>query len=86
MTAGIDEYVWCRSDDYVYMARGDGGDARLFDMRRDPAQQHDVVKSQPDMARRMHGQVLADAGGVLPDYRHLQDRTALAWWELYRFL
>lgn len=85
ITAGMDEYVWCRTDGYVYIARGDGSDARLFDMAGDPAQKHDIAAAQPDVTRQMHGRVLADAGGALPDYTQLHDRTALAWWELYRF-
>ncbi|MCL4509097.1 MAG: sulfatase [Chloroflexi bacterium] len=85
ITAGMDDYVWCRNDDYVYMSRNDGSDARLFDARQDPAQQRDVAAHHPEVMRDMFARVLADAGGVLPDYRHLQERTALAWWELYRF-
>jgi hypothetical protein len=81
----MDDYVWCRNDTYVYMARNDGSEARLFDVQSDPSQQHNIAALHPEVTAHMFACVLADAGGALPDYRALRERTALAWWELYRF-
>ena len=85
VTAGMDDFVWCRDESHVYFARNDGRDARLFDLCTDPEQQKNVASERPSVVQMMFERILSDAGGPLPDYRHLREQTAAEWWELYRF-
>lgn len=85
VTAGMDDSVWCRDESHVYFARNDGRDARLFDLGTDPEQQKNVASERPAVVQMMFERILSDAGGPLPDYRHLREQTGAEWWELYRF-
>ena len=68
-TLGYDEYVWTRDDRYVMVSRNDGAQARLYDLRADPAMNQDLAGEQPDLVKQMfEGYVLKDAGGPLPRY------------------
>jgi arylsulfatase A-like enzyme len=68
-TLGYDEYVWTRDESYVMVSRNDGADARLYDLRADPAMNEDLAGEQPDLVKQMfEGYVLKDAGGPLPRY------------------
>ena len=68
VTAAFNNYVWCRDERYVYMARNDGAEARLYDMEADPKQLEDIAAAKPEVCRQMFQHVLADAGGPLPNY------------------
>ncbi|CAN5759328.1 sulfatase [soil metagenome] len=68
-TAGYDDHVWTRDDNYVMIARNDGANARLYDMQEDPAQNKNIASANPDIVKRMYQEyVLKDAGGPLPRY------------------
>jgi arylsulfatase A-like enzyme len=68
-TLGYDKYVWTRDESYAMFAKNDGTQARLYDLRADPAMNRDLAGEQPDVVRRMfEGYVLEDAGGPLPKY------------------
>jgi arylsulfatase A-like enzyme len=68
-TLGYDEYVWTRDESYVMVSRNDGKEARLYDLRVDPAMNRDLAGEQPDVVKQMfEGYVLEDAGGPLPRY------------------
>ena len=44
------------------------GNFKLFDLRRDPGQFHNVAARHPDIVRALYGKVVARAGGRLPWY------------------
>jgi arylsulfatase A-like enzyme len=68
-TLGYDEYVWTRDESYVMVSRNDGKEARLYNLRVDPAMNRDLAPEQPDVVKQMfEGYVLEDAGGPLPRY------------------
>jgi arylsulfatase A-like enzyme len=68
-TLGYDEYVWTRDESYAMFGRNDGADARLYDLRSDPAMNQDIAGERPDLVRQMfEGYILKDAGGPLPRY------------------
>jgi arylsulfatase A-like enzyme len=68
-SASYHDRVWARDDRYVLMARNDGAEAKLFDLRSDPQMNRDVASANPEIVRRMYdGYVVADAGGPLPRY------------------
>jgi len=51
------------------VSRNDGKEARLYDLRVDPAMNRDLAGEQPDVVKQMfEGYVLEDAGGPLPRY------------------
>jgi arylsulfatase A-like enzyme len=68
-TLGYSEYVWTRDESYAMFGRNDGSEARLYDLRSDPAMDRDVAGERPDLVRQMfEGYVLKDADGPLPTY------------------
>jgi len=68
-TLGYSEFVWTRDESYAMFSRNDGTDARLYDLRADPAMNRDLAGEQPDVVKQMfEGYVLKDAGGPLPTY------------------
>jgi len=68
-TAGYHDHVWARDDRYAMFARYDGGEAKLFDLEKDPKMDKDIASANPDVAKRMFTDyVVEDAGGPLPHY------------------
>jgi arylsulfatase A-like enzyme len=69
ITAGYHDHVWARDDRYAILARNDGSEAKLFELKSDPQMNRDVAASNPGVARRLFDDyVLGDAGGPLPTY------------------
>ncbi len=62
-------YVWCRDEEYAYIANLDGKDARLYDLQEDPGQYNNIAEEKPEITEKMYKRVLADAGGDLPRYQ-----------------
>lgn len=81
VTAAFNNYVWCRDDRYVYIARNDGREAKLYDLQADPEERQDIAAAEPQVCREMFQRVLADAGGPLPNYPLLR-YLATEWYRL----
>ena len=58
-----DDAVRCptsfRDDEYLYVYGGDEAESALYHLPRDPEEQHNVIGRAPDVARRLHEQMLA---------------------------
>jgi arylsulfatase A-like enzyme len=68
---GYNDHAWARDEDYAMLAKNDGSNALLFDLRTDPNMDKDIAGSNQDVLNRMwNDYVLADAGGPLPTYRN----------------
>jgi arylsulfatase A-like enzyme len=68
-TLGYSDFVWTRDENHAMFSRNDGTDARLYDLKTDPAMDTDLAGERPDMVRQMFEEyVLKDAGGPLPRY------------------
>ena len=48
-----------RTADYLYIYGGDEWDSELYDLRTDPAESHNVIDANEDVARTLHGQYVA---------------------------
>jgi len=72
-------YVWCRDEEYAYIANLDGGDARLYDLREDPEQHENIAEEKTEICEKMYKRVLSDAGGALPHYQIR--RPGLPWYD-----
>ncbi|MBM4419193.1 MAG: sulfatase [Chloroflexi bacterium] len=82
VTCGFNDYVWCRDTSWVYIARNDGGDAKLYDIVSDPMHNVDVAGRHPRVVSDMRARVVADAGGeALPVYDQ-QSIMAREWYRL----
>ena len=69
VTSGYHDHAWAQDDDYALIARNDGSEAKLFDLRSDPGMEKDIASANPDVAKRMFDDyVIGDAGGPLPTY------------------
>lgn len=69
-TCGASVWVWCCDDKYVLFCRNTGDLPRLFDMKNDPEQCHNIALDKPEIVRRMFDLILADAQGgpILPNW------------------
>jgi arylsulfatase A-like enzyme len=68
VTCMYKNWGWIRNDRYVYIARPNGDEAQLYDIKGDPEQNHNLAGKNTDIQKEMHGLLLADAGGEIPDY------------------
>ncbi len=53
-TIGYHDHVSARDGDYVMVSLGNGRDARLHDLRKDPHMQEDIASKHPEIVRRMY--------------------------------
>ena len=51
-----------------YIARPDGSEAQLYDLKEDPDHDNNIAKKATDTANRMLERLLTDAGGKITDY------------------
>ena len=69
-TLGYHDHVFTRDDSYAMIARNDGTEVLLYDLRTDPSMNRDIARSNQEILNRMwNDYVLKDAGGPLPIYR-----------------
>jgi arylsulfatase A-like enzyme len=68
VTCMYKNWGWVRDDRYVYIARPDGSEAQLYDLKEDPEHNHNIAEKATDTAKRMLERLLADAGGKITDY------------------
>ena len=81
-TCGFNDYVWCRDRRWVYIARNDGQDVKLYDVVADPDHREDVAAQNQPVVDEMRRRVVADAGGEpLPKY-DAESIMARAWYDL----
>ena len=59
---------WVRNDHYVYIARPNGAEAQLYDLKTDPDHNHNIAEQNPEACKQMHELMLNDADGDMPDY------------------
>ena len=69
ITSVFGDYVWCRDEEYAYIANLDGDDARLYNVQEDPDQHTNITEENPETCQKMYKRVLADADGILPRYQ-----------------
>ncbi|MEJ7788282.1 MAG: sulfatase [Thermoleophilaceae bacterium] len=67
-TASYDDSVVAGDGRWFLIADNQGGRRQLFDTLRDPRERRDISGRKPDVARRLFGEVLDDAGGTLPRF------------------
>jgi hypothetical protein len=79
---GFNYDVMVRTARWGYIARGDGSNARLFDLQADPAWRTDVASDHRSATRELHQLVEHDAGGPLPNYEGIRERIATEWYRL----
>jgi hypothetical protein len=82
MVTALNYDVLVRTERWGYIARGDGTQARLYDVRVDPGWRTDVAPDYPGETKALHALVEHDAGGRLPVYEGVRDRIASEWYRL----
>jgi arylsulfatase A-like enzyme len=65
---GYSDSFFIRSRSWMLWGYNKPGNFKLFDLRRDPGQFHNVAARHPDIVRALYGKVVARAGGRLPWY------------------
>ena len=68
-TLGYEHHIFSRDDEYAMIARNDGTQVQLYDLRNDPKYEKNVAARNQDIVNRMFKDyVLKDAGGSIPRY------------------
>jgi arylsulfatase A-like enzyme len=67
-TSIFGSYVWCRDEDYAYIADLNGKKPRLYNVHEDPDQVMNIAIANPTLCDMMYYRVLADAEGKIPHY------------------
>jgi arylsulfatase A-like enzyme len=65
---GYSDSFFIRSEHWMLWGYNRPGNFKLFDLKRDPGQNHNVADRHPEMVRSLYGKVLARARGRLPWY------------------
>ena len=65
---GYSDSFFIRSHRWMLWGFNKPGNLKLFDLRRDPGQFHNVAARHPGVVRMLYGKLLARAGGRLPWY------------------
>jgi len=68
VTCMYKNWGWVRNDRYVYIARPNGDEAQLYDLKEDPDHNHNLAGKDTALEKKMLQLLLADAGGEIPDY------------------
>lgn len=72
ITSIFGDYIWCRDEEYAYIANLDGNDVRLYNVQEDPDQHTNITKENPEICKKMYKRVLADADGILLHYQFVR--------------
>ena len=73
VTSMFKNWAWARDDAHAFISRPGGEEAQLYDLKTDPLHKHNIAPDEKDIAKRMHGVILEDAGGPFPDHD-------IQWW------
>jgi arylsulfatase A-like enzyme len=65
---GYANWHYARTDRWAYVAANTGKGRRLYDLRRDPHERHDVARRHPRLIDELERRVRHEAGGRLPVY------------------
>jgi arylsulfatase A-like enzyme len=68
VTSMFKNWAWVRDDTHAFISRPGGEEAQLYDLNKDPLHKHNIAAQETDIAKRMHGLILEDAGGPFPDH------------------
>jgi arylsulfatase A-like enzyme len=67
--SGYTDHVMAGDGRWHLIANNQGGERRLYDLKRDPHEQHNVVARYPQHANRLWRAVVRTAGGPLPKFK-----------------
>ena len=67
---GYGNNFFARTSRWALISDNRGLRPRLFDLKADPRERHDVARHHPALVRRLTRHVVARAGGRLPYYRY----------------
>ncbi len=82
IVTGFNYDVMLRNDRWGYIARADGSNARLYDLRSDAGWMTDMAADHASVLKELAELVEHDAGGALPNYEGVRERIASEWYRL----
>jgi len=65
---GYANWHYARTDRWAYVAANTGKGRRLYDLRRDPGERHNLARRHPHVIDELEERVREHAGGRLPVY------------------
>lgn len=80
ITTAFNDYCKIRTRKWACIIRGDGQDARLWDLESDPDWRSECSASHPEVVADLYAKLLEDAGGPLPDYSEKRNSFSGAWY------
>jgi arylsulfatase A-like enzyme len=67
-TSIFGSYIWCRDEEYAYIADLNGEKPKLYNVHDDPEQVMNIAAANPTLCNLMYHRVLNDAKGIIPHY------------------
>ena len=82
VVTGFNYDVMVHTERWGYIARSDGTNARLYDLKADPGWHTDVAADHAAQVKEFHQLVEHEAGGALPRYENVRQGIATEWYRL----
>ncbi|TRO54649.1 sulfatase [Candidatus Bathyarchaeota archaeon] len=67
-TCGFYPWLWTRDNQYVYMTDNEKTMEKLYDITKDPMENHDISKEHPEVCKRLRERIWKEAKGNIPIY------------------
>jgi arylsulfatase A-like enzyme len=80
VTSGFGYYIMYRDEEYWFISSRDGGEAQLYDLKRDPKLQKNIAGECPELVEKLYRKIVEDAGGSLPKLEPISEE-AHRWYE-----
>lgn len=81
-TSGFNGYVWTKDKEFVYISNYSRKREYLYDLKRDPNQNQNIVEENSDIADAMFQRILHDAGGELIDHSAIRAKATIEWYKM----
>ncbi|MGQ9722246.1 MAG: sulfatase [Candidatus Jordarchaeum sp.] len=81
-TSGFNGYVWIKDGEFVYISNYSRSREYLFDLKKDPNQNQNIIEENRDIADMMFQRILHDAGGKLVDHSAIRAKASEEWYKM----
>jgi arylsulfatase A-like enzyme len=79
VTSGFNDFFWIRDSRYALIHNSRGKGDKLYDLKKDPNQDSDISKEEPQEVERLKSLLLEDAGHPLPNYTEMIKSAKRDW-------
>ncbi len=81
-TSGFNGYVWIKDREFVYISNYLRSREYLYDLKKDPNQNLNIIEENKDIADAMFQRILRDADGELVDHSAIRAKATEEWYKM----